>query len=103
MNESTANAVANEAKPCPFCGEKLTSHNDHHGWWVAHEREPGPCFLSTIQIMDRTDLEGWNRRADTDVAGWALATLTALNVGDVRSGSLLHLKLREVMKASRGE
>lgn len=36
-----------------------------------------------------------------DVLSWAQATLTALNVGDVHSGSLLHLKLREVMIAYR--
>lgn len=36
-----------------------------------------------------------------EVAGWAQATLTALNVGDVAAGSPLHLKLREVMIAYR--
>lgn len=36
-----------------------------------------------------------------EVARWAQATLTALNVGDVKSGSALHLKLREVMIAHR--
>lgn len=34
---------------------------------------------------------------------WAQATLTALNVGDVRSGSPLHLKLREIMIAYRAD
>lgn len=37
----------------------------------------------------------------TEVMHWAQATLTALNVGDVKSGSPLHLKLREVMIAYR--
>ena len=36
-----------------------------------------------------------------EVAGWAQAVLTALNVGDIKSGSPLHLKLREVMIAYR--
>jgi hypothetical protein len=36
-----------------------------------------------------------------NMAGWAQAILTALNVGDVRSGSALHLKLREIMIAHR--
>jgi hypothetical protein len=43
------------------------------------------------------------RDAARDVAQWAQAALTALNVGDVDSGSLLHLKLREVMIAYRAE
>jgi hypothetical protein len=37
----------------------------------------------------------------TEVMHWAQAMLTALNVGDVFSGSGLHLKLREVMIAYR--
>lgn len=36
-----------------------------------------------------------------DVAAWAQAVLTALNVHDVRRESLLHRKLREVMIAHR--
>jgi hypothetical protein len=36
-----------------------------------------------------------------EVVSWAQCVLTALNVGDVKSGSLLHLKLREVMIAHR--
>jgi len=39
--------------------------------------------------------------AREDVLSWAQATLTALNVGDVKSESLLHLKLREVLIAYR--
>ncbi len=39
--------------------------------------------------------------AREDALSWAQATLTALNVGDVKSGSPLHLKLREVMIAYR--
>jgi hypothetical protein len=43
------------------------------------------------------------KRADAaeEVAHWAQAVLTGLNVGDVQSGSKLHLKLREVMIAYR--
>lgn len=37
-----------------------------------------------------------------EVAAWAQAMLTALNVGDVASGSPLHLKLRDVMIRHRG-
>ena len=48
--------------PCPFCGEKLIIHDDHHGIWWAHRDEPGPCFLSTIQILDLEDVKGWNKR-----------------------------------------
>lgn len=36
-----------------------------------------------------------------EVVHWAQAVLTALNVGDVLTGSLLHLKLREVLVAFR--
>lgn len=39
--------------------------------------------------------------ATAEVVAWAQCVLTALNVGDVKSGSLLHLKLREVMIAYR--
>jgi hypothetical protein len=38
-----------------------------------------------------------------EVAQWAQATLTALNVGDVAKESPLHLKLREVMIAYRAK
>jgi hypothetical protein len=33
----------------------------------------------------------------TEVCGWAQSLLTALNSDDLPSGSMLHLKLREVM------
>lgn len=39
--------------------------------------------------------------ATDEVVAWAQAVLTALNVGNVESGSHLHLKLREVMIAYR--
>lgn len=62
MNEKTATAIAEKSLPCPFCGERLVSKRDHHGYWVAHEQEPGPCFDSTIQLMDADDLKRWNTR-----------------------------------------
>lgn len=41
------------------------------------------------------------RERHSEVAQIAQGVLTALNVGDVQSGSPLHLKLREVMIAYR--
>ena len=41
--------------------------------------------------------------ATAEVVSWAQAVLTALNVGDGKSGSKLHLKLRETMIAYRVE
>jgi hypothetical protein len=49
-----------------------------------------------------TNLKEDNARL-REVASWAQSVLTALNVGDVASGSRLHLKLREVMIASRAQ
>jgi hypothetical protein len=49
-------------KPCPFCGERLVIHTDHHGEWIAHRLEPGPCIISTIQIFNKADAIMWNRR-----------------------------------------
>lgn len=39
--------------------------------------------------------------ATAEVVSWAQCVLTALNVGDVQSGSELHLKLREALIAYR--
>lgn len=36
-------------------------------------------------------------KALEEVIGWAQAVLNSLNVGDIKSESLLHKKLREVM------
>jgi hypothetical protein len=36
-----------------------------------------------------------------EVVHWAQAVLTALNAGDIKTGSLIHLKLRDVMIAYR--
>jgi hypothetical protein len=59
--------IAGLALPCPFCGERLVIHEDHHGQWVAHAREPGPCECSTSQLHDEDDLRRWNtRRGDGD-------------------------------------
>jgi hypothetical protein len=74
---------------------------------------------SLIELIERPSPDlaafcrlGWDDKNDTpvhlvseatagDVLKWAQAMLTALNVGDVASGSQLHLKLREVMIAYR--
>jgi hypothetical protein len=62
VTEKQANAVAAKAKPCPFCGERLVVSSDHHGFWVAHREEPGPCFDSTAQLLGPEDLPRWNQR-----------------------------------------
>lgn len=48
--------------PCPFCGERLVIHSDHHGEWVAHRDEVGPCVASTTQLMTAKDRDDWNKR-----------------------------------------
>ncbi len=58
-----AESNVGQAKPCPFCGEKLIVHTDHHGAWLAHRNITGPCFESIAQVMDNRDLMGWNTRA----------------------------------------
>ncbi len=63
-NRIEAQRIAAHALPCPFCGERLVVHTDHHGCWVAHKEEPGPCLISVIQLLDDDDLELWNRRAE---------------------------------------
>jgi hypothetical protein len=63
MREEQANELARRALPCPFCGERLVVKSSDQGHWVAHEDEPGPCFLSFVQLIDVTDLDGWNTRA----------------------------------------
>ncbi|WP_130228895.1 Lar family restriction alleviation protein [Bradyrhizobium sp. Leo121] len=52
-----------ELLPCPFCGEKLVEHDDHHGTWWAHRSELGDCPISVHQIFDERDAEEWNKRA----------------------------------------
>lgn len=63
MDATKAIDLARRALPCPFCGEQLIAKDDHHGWWVAHRDEPGPCFDSVAQLMDEDDLRRWNTRA----------------------------------------
>lgn len=48
--------------PCPFCGEKLVQHDDHHGTWWAHKNEVGSCWASVEQIHDNDDAKRWNKR-----------------------------------------
>ncbi len=64
MTESEASLMVKQALPCPFCGERLIAHSDHHGYWLAHKEEPGPCYASTFQLLDQTDLLSWNTRAE---------------------------------------
>lgn len=54
--------------------------------------------MTTQNTTDSNEQQG---EAISEVAQCAQAVLTALNVGDVQSGSPLHLKLREVMIAYR--
>ena len=58
-----------------------------------------------IEVAVRQTVASVISRAERaeEVAHWAQAVLTALNVGDVCSGSPLHLKLREVMTAYRND
>ena len=62
MTERQAERLAKRALPCPFCGESLVVKSDHHGFWLAHSLEPGPCFDSVAQILDEKDLIAWNTR-----------------------------------------
>ena len=73
MKPKEAEKLAAKALPCPFCGERLVVSNDHHGCWVGHKQEPGPCFFSVAQLIDETDLIGWNKRVgicNCDDSGW---------------------------------
>ncbi len=62
MTYEKASSLAARALPCPFCGERLIAHSDHHGSWVGHRDEPGPCIDSTTQLMSEDDLRRWNTR-----------------------------------------
>lgn len=53
--------------------------------------------LIAATMREATEQKDREITALKEVAGWAQAVLTGLNVGDLHSGSLLHLKLREVM------
>ncbi len=54
--------MARRALPCPFCGQRLIVKGDHHGSWVGHKNETGPCFQATAQIHFEEDLAEWNVR-----------------------------------------
>jgi hypothetical protein len=54
-----------------------------------------------LELSQFTKAKTKRELALEEVMHWAQATLTCLNVGDVKSGSPLHLKLREVMIAYR--
>lgn len=79
MTEEQATAVAAQALPCPFCGESLVVKSDHHGFWVAHREEPGPCFDSVAQLLDESDLARWNTRGGVDVLARQRDTSRRLN------------------------
>jgi hypothetical protein len=59
-----AEANVQRAKPCPFCGERLIVHTDHHGAWLAHRNYLGRCSVSVIQIDDGEELDMWNIRTE---------------------------------------
>jgi len=49
--------------PCPFCGESLVVHEDHHGKWIAHNYEPHDwCPCGVVQIHDLSGMTEWNTR-----------------------------------------
>jgi len=94
---------------CPKCGYNLLSE-------AASEAQPPQAVSASASCSAASASEARTNEADTssrsaresglaaateEVIRWAQATLTGLNVGDVKSGSLLHLKLREVMIAYR--
>ncbi len=62
--------VAPELLPCPFCGESLVEHSDHHGSWWAHKDEAGPCVASCWQVfMDEpASIKRWNTRPASDLS-----------------------------------
>lgn len=49
--------------PCPFCGENIIKHQDHHGYWYAHRNETGICIVSFLQLFDKKDYDAWNTRS----------------------------------------
>ncbi len=75
---------------CEQCNCELTDLGEGHGYVCK--------YCSRREEINKLR-EGLRRLEE--VYGWAQAVLTALNVGDVKSGSPLHLKLREIMIAYR--
>ncbi|HEU0038026.1 MAG TPA: hypothetical protein VFR76_02015 [Verrucomicrobiae bacterium] len=77
--------------PCPFCGEKLVQHDDHHGTWWAHKNEVGYCWASVEQIHDDEDARRWNVRHTpmlADIAqiidvGWKAGKSAAEVAGEI--------------------
>lgn len=70
------------------CEERELTESDHKLIKSAWEKHVGALAVEEL-------LNG------NEVVKWAQATLTALNVGDIKMGSLIHLKLREVLIAYR--
>lgn len=99
---------------CPACEPKVIVMTAQKLIAEAHKtfhELVGPEELVRFQHLPEEDFDpsaqmrriAAARDEAREVARWAQALLTALNVGDVKSGSPLHLKLREVMIAYRGE
>lgn len=85
---------------CPWCGEP-----DYDLIGLKSHVMKGDCKPFDEIAVIRNPFDGSMARstaaATQEVINWAQSVLTALNVGDVQSGSKLHLKLREVMIAYR--
>lgn len=65
---SEMDKLADRSKPCPFCGERLVVKSDHHGEWIGHHHEVGPCWESIGQLFDEDDLKRWNVRATASLS-----------------------------------
>lgn len=73
------------------------------------EQELEACHKELARLTDSPEGRSWKQMlekltrpatAETkEVLNLARAALAALNVGDIKTGSLLHLKLREAMRA----
>jgi len=63
VNEKEFRIICNTLKACPFCGEKLVVHGDHHGYWIAHKNPDVKCFCGMIQIDSKKEADKWNCRA----------------------------------------
>lgn len=80
-------------RPCPEC-----SKTEHSLAAPAGSAIHGATYHELDEANAKLCAEN---AALVEVMHWAQAVLTALNVGDIKSGSPLHLKLREVMIAYR--
>jgi hypothetical protein len=70
-----------------------------YDFWVGayYDRKSRALYIFPVPMVGlRISRLNFQPATDAEVIGWAQATLTALNVGDVKSGSPLHLKLPEL-------